>query len=110
MSIEEQKAAQAVDVMAVMDEAIHALNDRSTASERNDLIEARAIVADLIERDRAAGYTHEDVMRLVEFLPLARWVANCTGHGINAGQRAKGEQLVEYIIRMTSNKSKDGSR
>ena len=31
------------------------------------------------------------------FKPLARWVANCAGHGINAGQREAGERLLVWL-------------
>jgi hypothetical protein len=34
---------------------------------------------------------------LSQFEPLARWVANCAGHGINAGMRARGDKLLAYI-------------
>lgn len=36
-------------------------------------------------------------INLEEFRPLARWVSNCAGHGINAGMRAKGERLLVLI-------------
>ena len=38
-----------------------------------------------------------DVETLRKFLPLARWVANCAGHGINSGMRAQGENLIALI-------------
>jgi hypothetical protein len=36
---------------------------------------------------------------LEKFMPLARWVANCTGHGVNDSQRLLGVELIELIYR-----------
>lgn len=42
-------------------------------------------------------YPAKGVEGLSDFLPLARWVANSAGHGINSGMRAQGEKLVKFI-------------
>lgn len=34
---------------------------------------------------------------LERFRPLARWVSNCAGHGINSNQRRLGEELLVLI-------------
>jgi hypothetical protein len=34
---------------------------------------------------------------LSEFAPLARWLMNCTGHGVNERQRKQGERLLAII-------------
>lgn len=34
---------------------------------------------------------------LGQFLPLARWVVNCAGHGINDTQRRMGQRLLDLI-------------
>lgn len=36
---------------------------------------------------------------LADFESLARWVTNCTGHGVNARQREQGERLLELITK-----------
>ena len=35
--------------------------------------------------------------KLERFRPLARWVSNCAGHGINSNQRRLGEELLVLI-------------
>lgn len=38
-----------------------------------------------------------DAEKLERFRPLARWVSNCAGHGINSNQRRLGEELLVLI-------------
>lgn len=140
MSIEEQKAAQAVDVLAVMDCLVDLARHRLTMKRRDfdrkvvagkrphyddeikadraDYIfqqsrEARAIVAKLIERDRTAGYTHEDVMLLVKAARLSQEFADGL-HGMSRNNAEAiagevGDALVPALAPFT-NQSKDGSR
>lgn len=50
----------------------------------------RALLDDHAHREALAA-------DLGQFRSLARWVANCAGHGINSGMRAKGERLLALI-------------
>lgn len=142
MSIEEQKAAQAVDVLAVMDCLVDLARHRLTMKRRDfdrkvvagkrphyddeikadraDYIfqqgrEARAIVAKLIERDRTAGYTHEDVMRLVCALESAKeWHRGDRWRQSKTDIRRKAwddqSRLIDEALAPFTNQSKDGSR
>lgn len=148
MSIEEQKAAQAVDVLAVMDCLVDLARHRLTMKRRDfdrkvvagkrphydveikadraDYIfqqgrEARAAVAELIERDRTAGYTHEDVMRLVEagetFFDTQCALdnhecagPNATSYDVLMRARNAARSDFEEVLAPFTHQAKDGSR